>query len=149
MDTKRVLVKKIYFSCSISGGRDRAHVYQDIVDNIKATGMHVLSEIFADKTIKPEFGPTRHLSDNQIWQKDLDGVKEADGIIAEVTQPSFGVGYEIAKAEEYQKPVLVLFWKDSGRRLSPMISGDPNVLVFEYSDIAETKMAIEKFVKRL
>ncbi len=142
-------MKKIYFSCSIAGGRDHAHVYQDVVDNIKATGMHVLSEIFADKTIKPEHGPTRHLTDHQIWQKDLGGVKEADGVIAEVTQPSFGVGYEIAKAEDYKKPVLALFYKGSGRRLSPMIAGDPNVTVFEYDDIAETKAPIQAFIDTL
>ncbi|HSX23810.1 MAG TPA: nucleoside 2-deoxyribosyltransferase [Candidatus Saccharimonadales bacterium] len=142
-------MKKIYFSCSISGGRDHAHVYQDIVDNIKAAGLHVLSEIFADKTIKAEHGPTRHLTDRQIWERDFGWVRQADGVIAEATQPSFGVGYEIAKAEQFNKPVLVLFYKDSGRRLSPMLSGDPNVTVFGYADVAETKDAITAFIARL
>jgi hypothetical protein len=142
-------MKKIYFACSISGGRDHAHVYEDIVNNIKASGMHVLSEIFADKAIKPHEGPTKKLTPHEIWEWDLKWVQEADAIIAEVTQPSFGVGYEIAKAEQWHKPVLVLFYKDSGRRLSPMIVGDPNVTVFEYSDAAETKPAIKKFLKNL
>lgn len=36
-------------------------------------------------------------------------------LVAEVTQPSLGVGYEIGRAVEHQKRVLCLFRKDSGQ----------------------------------
>jgi len=139
-------VKKVYFSCSISGGRDHAHVYQDIVDHIKAADAHILSELFADTSIVPHRGPTPHLTPQETWQRDIDWVREADYIIAEVTQPSFGVGYEIGKAEEWGKPILLLFYADSGRRLSPMLKGSPNVTLFEYKDISHTKKIIKDFL---
>lgn len=142
-------MKKIYFGCSIAGGRDYAHMYQDIVDNIKASGAVVMSELFANKTLVSELGPTPHLSTLETWTRDMSWVKEADAVITEVTQPSLGVGYEIGKAEDWQKPVLALFYSGSGRRLSPMISGNPNITVFAYNDVSETKAAIAKFIAGL
>jgi len=142
-------MKKIYFACSITGGRDHAHVYQDIVDNIKSLGMHVLSELFADKTIKSNEGTKHKLSPEEIWAWDLNWVREADAIIAEVTQPSLGVGYEIAKAHTWDKPVLALYHPRPGHKLSSMIAGSPNVQVFEYDNVAETRQAIADFLAKI
>lgn len=142
-------MKKIYFGCSIAGGRDHAHVYQDIVDYIKAAGAHVLSEIFADSSIKAHKGPTPHLTALETWTRDTKWLNEADAVIAEVTTPSLGVGYELGRAEELSKPILALFYKDSDRRLTPMITGNPAIQVFEYSNISQTKQIIAAFIKDL
>jgi nucleoside 2-deoxyribosyltransferase len=142
-------MKKIYFACSITGGRDHAHVYEDIVKHIKDAGMHVLSEIFADKKIKAEEGPTKHLTPHEIWKNDTAWVEEADAIIAEVTQPSLGVGFEIGYGDSLGKPILALFYRGSGRRLSPMVSGNPRITVIEYDDAAELFGPITRFVENL
>lgn len=148
MDTGKVqAVKKVYFGCSIAGGRDHAHLYQDIVDYIKATGAHVISEMFADMELKPEVG--MHADPGDIWRRDVDWVKKADAFIAEVTQPSLGVGYEIAKAEQSGTPVLALFHTSTGRWLSPMVSGNPHIQVFKYKDVLETKPIIAEFIASL
>jgi len=142
-------VKRIYFACSISGGRDHAHIYGDIVASIKQAGGEVLSELFADKALVSEIGTDPGHTPNFIWARDCGWMKQADAIIAEVTQPSLGVGYEIGKAEEWGKPVLALFNKSSGKRLSPMISGSPQVQLFEYSEVDEVATAIRTFIESL
>ena len=43
------------------------------------------------------------------------GVVAISVLVAEVTQPSLGVGYEIGRAVEHQKRVLCLFRKESGQ----------------------------------
>jgi hypothetical protein len=103
-------MKKVYFACAITGGRGQAGVYKDIVASMKAEGLTVLSEAFADHSIsaKTGIGMKDGMSAADIWAWDLDWVAEADCIIAEVTTPSLGVGYEIAKAHEWDKPVLAL-----------------------------------------
>jgi nucleoside 2-deoxyribosyltransferase len=141
-------VKKIYFACSISGGRDHAHVYQDIVGFIKASGAQVLSELFADASLTSEFGSDPGITPAFIWKRDTDWVHEADAIIAEVTQPSLGVGYEIGKAHGWNKPVLALYYQQPGHRLSPMIAGSPNVTVFSYSHVSETESPIKQFLHK-
>jgi len=140
-------MKKIYFACSIAGGRDHAHVYSDIIGYIKSTGAELMSELFADKELKPEVG--MNMDPAEVWKRDVDWIKAADAIVAEVTQPSLGVGYEIGKVEDSNKPVLALFYDGSGRRLSPMIAGNPHVTVVRYNNIKETKSAIIQFLNSL
>lgn len=43
-----------------------------------------------------------------IYKRDVDWLLESDFVIAEVTQPSLGVGYELGFAEAKGKPVLCL-----------------------------------------
>lgn len=142
-------MKKVYFGCSIAGGRDHAHVYEDIVKFIKDTGAELTSELFADKSLTAESGTNPELAPQEVWLRDTNWVKEADGLIMEVTQPSLGVGYEIALAESLNKPILALFYSGSERRLSSMIAGNPNVQIVEYKDALETKPAIKKFINQV
>ena len=142
-------MKKVYFACSIAGGRDHAHVYQDIVNMIKGAGGQVLSELFADTSLVSEVGTDPSITPSYIWQRDVDWVEQADGIIAEVTQPSLGVGYEIALAEKRHKPVLALFYPRPGQRLSPMVSGNPHLQVVTYESVAEVRGVVENFVHNL
>lgn len=93
-------MKRIYFACSIRGGRNDAEVYADIAELIKERAT-LLTEIFIDKKLTPS---GMNKPNRDVWKTDIAWIKSADGIIAEVTTASLGVGYEIAKAEEWGKP---------------------------------------------
>lgn len=135
---------KVYFACSIRGGRDDAQIYADLIAHLK-TKTTVLSEIFADNTITAA-GSDK--SNDYIWKRDTDWIKEADVLVAEVTNPSLGVGYEIAKAEEWGKPVLALFRDTGERKLSAMIEGSPAPTTVYYKEISEAQQAIDDFIRR-
>ena len=49
------------------------------------------------------------LSEREIYERDMKWLLEADAVIAEVSNASLGVGYEIARAEMMQKPLLCLY----------------------------------------
>ena len=133
---------KIYFACSIRGGRDDAKAYAELAAHIKLKS-NLLTEIFADSKLTPQ---GMNKPNNQIWQTDMNWVNEADAIIAEVTNPSLGVGYEIAKAEELDKPILALYQPKGDKRLSAMIEGSPKTNVVYYNNIEEAKVAIASFI---
>ena len=84
----------------------------------------------------------------EIYVRDVEWLREADVVIAEVTTPSLGVGYEVARAAVMGKPVVGLFRPEAGRRLSAMIRGNPAVQVLEYAsadppeDVARRAMAM-------
>lgn len=139
-------MKKIYFACSIRGGRDEQPIYQEIVSIIKQHS-ELLSELFADKSLT-SLGH-KNLSDYEIWGRDMDWLNSADGVIAEVSTPSLGVGYELAKAEEAGKKALVLYRPKEGKRLSAMIAGSPNLKVVEYQLTSEIELVIKDFIKTL
>ncbi len=136
---------KIYFACAISGGRGNEHVYPPIVAHLRNHG-EVLTEIFSDPNI---FMLDGQVSDHEIFSRDLEWIKEADVIVAEVSTPSFGVGYEIALGELLGKRVLCLRKKQE-RKLSAMISGNPykNLIIKEYSTIEEAILHIDGFFNR-
>lgn len=144
-------MKKVYFACAITGGRDHAHRYPKIVEYIKDAGMHVLSELFADQSVDAGkgIGMKHGMKPAEIWAWDLNWVREADAIIAEITQPSLGVGYEIAKAHEWDKPVLALYQPQPDKKPSSMIVGSPNVTLYEYAEIEEVAPVIRDFLHNL
>lgn len=142
-------MKKVYFACSIAGGRDYAFVYKDVVEVIKKCGVEVTGELFADPNLEADLGTNPEETPRYIWERDTGWLNDADALIAEATQPSLGVGYQIARAEALKKPVLVLFYKKSVKRFSWMISGSPNIQTIEYTEYAEAKKAIKDFIKKL
>ena len=121
---------KIYFAGSIRGGRDDAGLYFDIIERLGAYG-RVLTEHVGDSELS-SFGEGGR--DAQIHERDLAWLRESDCLVAEVTTPSLGVGYEIGRAVEWGKPVLCLFRRNAGRALSAMIRGCDLVRLFEYED---------------
>lgn len=126
----------IYFSGSISGGRADAGHYRWIVDQLTAQGHEVLAGMVADASIGDE-GESG--SPTAIFERDLgwlQRVAESRGVlVAEVSVPSHGVGYEIAAARyRFGLPVICLYRPAEGRRCSAMIAGDPEIRLIEYSE---------------
>lgn len=121
----------IYFCGSIRGGRDDAALYKRIIDQLKQYG-DVLTEHIAD----PNLLDKEQGSDKFIHDRDMAWLEKSDAIVAEVTQPSLGVGYEIGRAFEKKKKILCLFRPDSGKHLSAMIGGaiGGNVQVKNYKE---------------
>ncbi len=138
-------MSKIYFACSIRGGRDDADTYAKLAEYIKSKAT-LLTEIFADNKLTAQ---GMNKPSKVIWKNDIEWIKESDAIIAEVSNPSLGVGYELAKAEEWAKPTLALYYDDGSRKLSAMIDGSPKTITVYYTSIKEAKMAIDVFIKDL
>src|SRR6185436_7977216 len=109
----------IYFAGSISSGRGDQAIYAQIIGLLKRHGA-VLTEHFGDASLTSA-GET--LADRDIHDRDLEWLRKADVLVAEVTTPSLGVGYEIGRAVEWGKRVVCLHRPFHGRRLSGMIAG--------------------------
>lgn len=135
---------KIYFAGSIRGGREDQARYEAIVSLLGEYG-EVLTEHVAEASLtdKGEDGP----SDRFIHDRDMAWLNEAQAIVAEVTTPSLGVGYEIGRAVETGKPVLCLFRADSGRVLSAMIAGCPQIQVLHYTDPSALREPLRAFLQ--
>ncbi|HEY8184747.1 MAG TPA: nucleoside 2-deoxyribosyltransferase [Pyrinomonadaceae bacterium] len=132
---------RIYFAGSIRGGCQDAALYHDIVRLLQKHG-EVLTEHVADAELRV-LG--QDIGDCKIHDRDLDWLKKSDYLVAEVTTPSLGVGYEIGKATEWGKPVLCLYRQENGRSLSAMISGCKAATVRTYQSPAELTGILEEF----
>jgi len=134
---------KIYFAGSISGGRNDLELYKQIIRYLQLS-CEVLTEHIGDDNITSS-GETGW-TDREIYDRDLAWLSDADMVVAEVSTPSLGVGYEIAKAIELKKKVLCLYRGQEGRRLSAMISGCRDVIVKEYQSSDDIWKILDLFL---
>lgn len=134
---------KIYYAMSISGEQnsdsDKTNIA--LIDYLKNFG-EVLTEHFSNSELLGK-GETK-LSDKEIHDRDLNWLLSADVVVAEVSNVSLGVGYEIGRAVENNKKILCIR-KKSPKRLSAMISGCRSLKLFEYDSIINAKDIIVNY----
>jgi len=135
----------IYFAGSISGGRRDAALYRRIIAILKKHG-RVLTEHIGDPRLS---GQGEAGSNCRIHDRDQRWLRNAHCLVAEVTTPSLGVGYEIGKATEWGKPVVCLFRPDDHPRLSAMVAGSPGVRLVKYRTLAELERKLAGVFARL
>lgn len=87
--------------------------------------------------------------DKFISERDVEWLRSADSVVAEVTAPSLGVGYKIGMAQKLSKPVLCPYRPQSGKRLSAMISGNRNITCCGYDSLKEAEKWIKSFIEKL
>jgi 2'-deoxynucleoside 5'-phosphate N-hydrolase len=136
----------IYFSCSITGGRSEENTYQAIVNALIEDGHEV---------------PTAHLSfpdvtelekivdPVEIYTRDMRWLADCDAVVAEVTSPSHGVGYEIAEGLNSGKPVLCCY--RAGKRVSKIITGNTHesLVIRTYESDEEAVRVVRAFLSKL
>ncbi len=123
----------IYFSGSISGGRHDLETYRVLVDALSADGHRVLAGAVTSDHIG-DHGET--LTPHEICERDLAWIDESDVLVAEVSMPSLGVGYEIAYARWTRNiPVICLYRAAYTKHCSAMIGGDPAIELITYESL--------------
>ena len=135
---------KIYFSGSIRGGREDANTYRQIIHYLQNFGQ-VLTEHIGDSSLD-SVGESQ-INDQDIHDRDIELLLESDIVIAEATNPSLGVGYEIAKAIEYKKKVICIYRKKGNKRISAMILGSQDITSLEYQNVESLKKTLPPYLK--
>lgn len=134
---------KVYFSCSITGGRNEEVVYQSIVRAMQSAGHNVLTAHLASAEVTHLEKTTDPV---EVFTRDMRWLEECDVVVAEVSTPSHGVGYEIAQGLCLGKPVLCCYQR--GKRISKIITGNtrPTLSVADYGTEEEVIRAVLKFL---
>ncbi len=129
---------KIYFAGSITGGRQDQALYAEIIKLLTNYG-EVLTEHIGESVITDS---GEELDVGLIFNRDVGWLESADVVVAEVTQVSLGVGYELGIAEKLGKKVLCLY-RPSEKRLSAMILGNQNFSVQAYNTLEDAKQIFD------
>ena len=136
----------VYFSGSITGGRADVAIYRAIIDALEGNGLTVLAGAVAAEDVGPA---GEAIPRGEIFERDLRWLDQADLLVAEVSVPSLGVGYEVAYAR-YRRdiPVICLYRPGYSQRCSAMISGDPGVELIEYEDLGSMLPRLLESIRR-
>jgi nucleoside 2-deoxyribosyltransferase len=135
----------IYFACSITGGRELEGMYQAIVRALTEAGHLVPTAHLAEADVLAVEG---RLEPAEVYARDTTWLRDCNLLIAEISLPSHGVGYEIGFALALGKPVLALY--QEGRTISKMVRGnpDPNLSLSCYKTPEDAVGEVQKFLNK-
>lgn len=119
----------IFFTVAVKGGRTGQPEHETIVQVLQQYGT-VLSPHLASNELS-EYGENG-VNAQDIYTRELSALEQSDIVVAEVTTPSLGVGYFIARATAAGKKVIALYNREDKFRLSAIIQADPLVQVHPY-----------------
>jgi nucleoside 2-deoxyribosyltransferase len=136
----------VYFACSITGGRQDELVYQKLVTALQSNGHHVPTALLASPDVMPLEGVVLAAD---VYARDVRWIAECDFLLAEVSTPSHGVGYEIGYALSLGKKVLCLYRK--GRKVSKMILGNPHpqLTIRTYEDPDQAVQLLNTYLENI
>jgi len=136
----------IYFSCSLTGGRNDEAVYAAMVDHLLSKGHTVPTAHLAHADV---MALEQVVDAHEVYRRDITWIHGCDALIAEVSTPSHGVGYEVSYALSHGKPVLCCYRK--GARVSKMLLGNDSsgMNVRAYEDTPSVLRLLEGFLQGL
>jgi hypothetical protein len=127
---------RIYFSATITENQARKTHYKRILDYFRKEGHKVL-EYGSDLELSNLINQDLNLDELRNQYKELDSfLKNSDVYVADVSEPSVSIGYEISQAVLLRKPVLVLKHQDSSFHPLSTIKGNKasHLKYKEYND---------------
>lgn len=111
---------KVYFAAAILGDRSNLSDDKRIISGLKSMGFKVLT---FDWIVSDSTDLERGLTPLEIFERDMKLLNECDFVIADVSYPSLGVGFEIAYALLMNKLVIAFCRKDRVEKTSALIRG--------------------------
>lgn len=138
---------KAYFSATITKDEKIKKRYANIVKALKKGGVEV-SQYGSDKMSPHELLNRTDQEIGDVYKELVSYLKSADVYIAEISEPSVGIGYEINEAINLKKPVLALNHKESAFQPLATIQGLQSRFITykEYTDDTIEEI-LEEFLK--
>lgn len=132
----------IYCAGPIKGDTTFQNNYIELIKFVEALGHSALSELSG------KFNASIPLSDKQIYIRDLKWIDGSKLLIAEISGPSLGVGFEISYAVLVKKLPVLAVYHEQVIKVSAMITGcnAPNLQVKKYKNIEDLQKIIQKFI---
>lgn len=134
---------KIYFAFTIVGDREFLGHARKIVEILESHGHEVLTKHFLRDDV---YHVDRAVPAQEVFHRDMKWLAQCDMLIAEVSNSSFGVGYETAHVLGMGKRVVLFYNNNMDKKISLLVKGNthPNCTVVAYDSVEE----IEDFIRK-
>jgi len=134
----------IYCAGPIRGDVTHQETYKKIIAFVESLGHTVLTELGG------KFNSTIPLTDKQTYKRDLKWIDGSKIMIAEISGPSLGVGFEIAYAIFQRKLPVLAILNSEVQNTSAMILGcdSPLLTIQRFHDEEEMKKIIKVYISK-
>ncbi len=130
---------KVYFGFTVAGDRSGIETARKMVGLLEGMGHEVLTRhLVADDAGERD----RALGPQAVYDRDMSWLAGCDGLVAEVSGSSFGIGFEIGYLLAQGTRRAILFYRrDAAHRISLLIRGNthPCCTVVPYEDVSEVE----------
>jgi len=107
---------KVFFSSPIRGVNEIKNYIEEIDKTILSLGHKRLDNVL-ERISNANFYDTLDKGGKKahadFFEKTIKGIKEADVVIFECSIPSLGIGFQVEKSLDYNKPTIILYYKDN------------------------------------
>ena len=138
--------RTVYFCGAIRGGRTLQPLYAQIVTFLQERGWEVLTKHVAAPDVLAQEHQYK-FSATDIYARDMRWLEACDLVVAEVSVPSLGVGFELATAQQWGKPIVCFCQADVA--LSALVDGNPHLRVLRYKGPGELVSLLEDALRGL
>ena len=134
----------VYCAAPIKGDQKFHNYCLDIIKQVSSLGHTALSEL------NSEFKPAIPLTDSEIFSRDIKWIDKSEIVIAEVSGPSLGVGFEIAYSIYKKKMNVLALVNSEAQDVSAMVTGCHSELltIKKYADTEDLKKSVSVFIKK-
>jgi hypothetical protein len=135
----------IYCAGPIRGDITHQKSLTKIIEYVESLGHTVLTELSG------KFHSTIPLTDMQTYKRDLKWIDGSKIMIAEISGPSLGVGFEIAYAIFQRKLPVLAIYNSEVQHISAMIAGcdSPLLTIEKYRDEEDMKKIFKVYISKL
>jgi len=132
----------IYCAGPIKGNTEFKDNYSKVVEVVESLGHTALSEM------SKKFHSSIPLSPKQVYARDMKWLEGSKLMIAEISGPSLGVGFEIAYALFVKKINVLALYSSDAPNLSSMITGcnNPKLSISKYTNADDLTKTINDFI---
>lgn len=135
---------RVYLACAMTNPERDTRVVEEVLRALGEAGHEVLTPHVVGGVEQAADGL---LSDEDLAQRDLAWLAQADCLVAEVSTPSHGVGIEVMAALNAGKPVLAIAHQQA--RVSRLLSGLPGLTFARYGSHAQAVTLVRAFLERV
>jgi len=118
---------KVFFTASSDVSPKIKQKYKKIIALLEDCGLRVSNLIFSSKKFNRVSGKIDYL---KIYKSMIMEINSSDILVAEISNPSVGLGYQISYAFYQRKPVIVLYSEDKNSNPSMVIRGIRSRMIF-------------------
>ena len=110
---------RVYFAAAMLGDRSNLEDNRKILRLLEEKGYEILTKWVVEEKLDIERGVTPE----EVFERDIKTLNVCDIVVADVSYPSLGVGFEIAYALLKGKKVIAFCREDRFNKTSALIRG--------------------------
>ncbi len=119
---------KVFFRAPVRSKSIHNTYYKKIYDILEKSGYHLIDKYLLESSTKQHYSKLEEGGEEDFYNETIKNLKHSDINLFDSSSPSLGIGYQIEKSLEFNKPTVVLYLQDKTPHLFAGIKDEKLIL---------------------